>query len=102
MSQNSAIPACITTTKLRIAAIAIPAMIPITIDRTLCDKYPIATPATNPFNIEKVITLPIIGPSEGSKNPLKPSIKPNVPPTIKPSTGLVTIFSSRLPFCGAF
>src|SRR6267154_1355477 len=87
MSQNNAIPARRITRRLNIAAIAIPAKIPSSMEWTRSETYPVTTPATNPFNNEKVITLPMTGASAGSKNPLKPSRSPRVPPTASPSTG---------------
>src|SRR5260370_20563786 len=52
-----------------------------------------ATPATRPLAIEKVITLVMTGASEGSRKPLRPSRSPSVPPTARPSIGLVTLMS---------
>jgi len=76
MSQNNAIPARRITRRVNIAAIAIPANIPSSMEWTRSETYPVTTPATNPFNNEKVITLPMTGASAGSKNPLKPSRSP--------------------------
>src|SRR5260370_42429218 len=48
-------------------------------------------PANSPFRKEKLITLDITAPSDGSKKPLKPSRRPSTPPTASPSTGLVRL-----------
>src|SRR5713226_3834642 len=89
MSQNKAIPARRITNRLSPAAIPIPAKIPNSIEWTRCETYPVAIPATNPFSSENVITLPMNGASDGSKNPLKPSRSPSSPPTASPRAGLV-------------
>src|SRR5437016_165087 len=94
MSQNNAIPARRITRRLNIAAIAIPANIPSSTEWTRFETYPVAIPATNPFNNENVITLPMTGASDGSKKPLKPSSSPSVPPTASPSTGFVRLMVS--------
>src|SRR5271169_2717505 len=47
-----------------------------------------STPDTKPFSRENVITLPITGAKDGSKNPLKPSSSPSVPPSASPNIGL--------------
>src|SRR6266403_5361821 len=44
-----------------------PARIPSSIECTRCETYPVVIPATNPFNSENVMTLPITGASDGSK-----------------------------------
>src|ERR1700730_5619635 len=87
MSQKKPILACKTSSTLSPAAIPIPATIPIRMERTFCEQYPIATPAISPFSSEYVITLPMIGASEGSRKPLNPSSRPSVPPTANPSMG---------------
>src|SRR5882672_6883052 len=98
MSQNKAIPARRTTSRLSTAAIPIPARIPSTIECTRCETYPVVIPATNPFSSENVITLPIFDTSDGSKNPLNPSISPSTPPTTRPSMGFVSFIA---PSCGS-
>jgi hypothetical protein len=50
-----------------------------------------ATPETNPFRSENVMTLPISGAKEGSRKPLRPSSRPSVPPTAKPIIGFVVL-----------
>src|SRR5208282_2670429 len=93
ISQNKAMPACRITRRLRAAAIPIPARIPTSIEWNRCDTYPIATPATKPFNRENVITLLITGASDGSRNPLRPSSSPSAPPTANPSIGFVRLIA---------
>src|SRR6266403_5308510 len=75
-----------------------PARIPSSIECTRCETYPVAIPATNPFNSENVMTLPITGASDGSKKPLNPSINPSAPPTASPSMGFVRLIASS---CGS-
>src|SRR5712692_7861696 len=94
MSQNNAIPARRITSRLSAAAIPIPARIPTSIEWMRCETYPVATPPTNPFSNENVITLPITGASDGSKNPLNPSRSPSAPPTASPSIGFVRLIIS--------
>src|SRR5580704_12152011 len=93
MSQNKAIPACKITSRLSAAAIPVPARIPTSIEWNRCDTYPMAMPETKPFSREKVITLPINGARDGSRNPLRPSSNPSVPPTASPSIGFVTLIA---------
>src|SRR6266850_761431 len=94
MSQNKAIPARSTTSRLNTAAIPMPARIPTTIECTRCETYPVVIPATNPFKSENVMTLPITGASDGSKKPPNPSINPSTPPTARPSMGFVRLIPS--------
>src|SRR5580692_5559703 len=91
MSKNKAIPASRTTKRLSADAIPIPARIPTSIEWNRCDTYPMAIPETRPFNKENVMTLPITGARDGSRNPLRPSSNPSVPPTASPSIGFVRL-----------
>src|SRR5260370_29679556 len=91
MSQNNAVPARRMTRRLSTAAIPMPTRMPNSIECTRCETYPVAMPANSPFSKEKVITLDITAPSDGSKKPLKPSRRPSTPPTPSPSTGFVRL-----------
>src|SRR6266446_1032877 len=53
MSTNKAIPARRTTSRLSTPAIPIPARIPSSIECTRCETYPVAIPATNPYQQRK-------------------------------------------------
>src|SRR6266850_2552636 len=91
MSQNNAMPAFRIRSMLNTAAIKTPAKIPSGIEWTRFDKNPMATPETNPFMSENVMTLPISGAKEGSRKPLRPSSRPSVPPTARPIIGFVAL-----------
>src|SRR5271155_4919940 len=93
MSQNNAMPARKITRRLSAAAIPIPARPPTSIERNRCDTYPMATPASRPFNRENAMTLVINGARDGSRNPLRPSSSPSVPPTASPSIGFVKLIA---------